>query len=91
MALAAWKLAVEVKWAAMAGQQQAVVGKPVLIPLGVAIPGAQAVYAGTSEAKPARDPAARMAVNVAMQWMMSGLERVKATETLVEGSCRIGG
>jgi hypothetical protein len=40
MALAAWKLAVEVKWAAMAGRQQA--GKPALIPLGVAIPGTQA-------------------------------------------------
>jgi hypothetical protein len=44
MALAAWKLAVEVKWAAMAGRQQAVAGKPALIPLGVAIPGAQAAY-----------------------------------------------
>jgi hypothetical protein len=41
--------------------------------------------------KPARDPAARTAANVAMTWMTSGLERVKATETLVEGSCKIGG
>ncbi len=42
MALAAWKLAVEVKWVAMAGRQLAVAGKPALIPLGVATPGAQA-------------------------------------------------
>jgi hypothetical protein len=42
MALAAWKLAVEERWAVMAGQQLAVAGKPALIPLGVAAPGAQA-------------------------------------------------
>jgi hypothetical protein len=26
-----------------------------------------------------------------MHWITSGLERVKATETVVEGTCRIGG
>ncbi len=38
----AMALAVEVKWAAMAGRQLAVAGKPALILLGVATPGTQA-------------------------------------------------
>jgi hypothetical protein len=41
-ALAAWKPAVEVKWAAMVGRLTAVVGGPARLPLGVATPGTQA-------------------------------------------------
>ncbi len=42
MALAARKLAVEERLEAKAGRQLAVAGKPALIPLGLAAPGAQA-------------------------------------------------
>jgi hypothetical protein len=69
------------------GLQLAVVGEPALVPLGVAIPGAQA---GTSEAKPARDPA-RTAAEEAMRWMTSEHRRGKAMKSVVEGTCSIGG
>jgi hypothetical protein len=60
-ALAAWKLAVGVESTAKAGRRLVVAGKPALIPLGVATPGAPAAWAGTSDAKPARSPSARTA------------------------------
>jgi hypothetical protein len=76
---------------AMVGRQLAVVGEPALVPLGVANPGAQAAQAGTSEAKLARDPAARTAAGEAMRWITSEHGRGKATKSVVEGTCRIGG
>jgi hypothetical protein len=77
----------------MAGRQLAVAGKPALIPLGVVALGAQA---GTSEAGPARGPAARTAAEKVMHSITYALYHVelgreKAMKTVVEGTCRIGG
>jgi hypothetical protein len=69
-ALAAWKLAVGVESTAKAGRRLVVAGKPALIPLGVATPGAPAApaaWAGTSEARQARSPTARTAAKEALR------------------------
>ncbi len=56
---------------ALAGRQLAVAvaRKPALVPLGETALGAPAAWADTSEAKPARGPAARSAAVEAIRWM----------------------
>jgi hypothetical protein len=93
MSLAVQDQTVEGRWEAKAeaSRQLAVAGKPALVPLGVAAPGAQTAWAG-----PARNPVARAAAEEMMRSVTCALFHVrigreKTTKTVMEGTCRIGG